>query len=84
MTDEALVGKVDAWGPKQRAVDGAVLGSVLRARGSGAGVGVWPPGSVLELLLVRWPKIQEPLPGRERLAATLETFWRFLRATAGR
>ncbi|USQ75475.1 hypothetical protein [Ornithinimicrobium cryptoxanthini] len=82
MTDEALVGNVVAWaGRKQRAVDAAVLESVLRARGPGAGVGRWPPGSVVDLLLVRWPKSQEELPEQETLASTLETFWRFLRAT---
>ncbi len=42
----------------------------------------WPEGSAAELMTVRWPG-HGPLdpPDVEVLVATLETFWRFLRAT---
>ncbi|MEO5610044.1 MAG: hypothetical protein ABIQ61_02870 [Ornithinibacter sp.] len=42
----------------------------------------WPQGSAAELMTVRWPG-HGPLdpPDVEVLVATLETFWRFLRAT---
>lgn len=83
MTGESVVGRVASWaGRKGRTVDVGVLESVLRVRAAeGVGVGAWPPGSVVDLLLVHWPASGEELPEREVLSTTLDTFWRFLRAT---
>lgn len=43
--------------------------------------GDWPAGSVETLLLETWPRRAGVLPEEELLTATLETYWRCLRAT---
>lgn len=43
--------------------------------------GDWPAGSVETLLLETWPRHGGVLPDEELLSATMETYWRCLRAT---
>lgn len=81
---ELLIRHTVKWaGQKGRPVDEDVLTEVLdlRARHDDLPIGTWPPGSAKRLLMVTWPAHGAPPPPREALRDTLDTFWRFLRAT---
>jgi len=80
-----LITHAEHWAAKsRRPLDPELLETALSLRDSHdqrPGTS-WPAGSVAELMTVRWPG-HGPLdpPDIDALVATLETFWRFLRAT---
>lgn len=80
-----LITHAEHWAAKAgRPLDSELLETALSLRDSHdqrPGTS-WPSGSVAELMTVRWPG-HGPLdpPDIDSLVATLETFWRFLRAT---
>lgn len=80
-----LITHAQQWAAKaNRALDADLLGTALSLRDTHdlrPGTS-WPAGSVTELMTVRWPG-HGPLdpPDVDALVATLDTFWRFLRAT---
>jgi len=80
-----LITHAEHWAAKtRRPLDPELLETALSLRDSHdqrPGTS-WPAGSVAELMTVRWPG-HGPLdpPDVDSLVATLETFWRFLRAT---
>lgn len=80
-----LITHAENWAAKaRRPLDPELLETALSLRDSHdqrPGTS-WPAGSVAELMTVRWPG-HGPLepPDVDSLVGTLETFWRFLRAT---
>ncbi len=82
---ELLMRHTEQWAAtKGRSLDRAALSTALRLRADHDELAAtyWPAASVEHLLLVRWPAhgpIEVPAP--DTLLTTLETFWRFLRAT---
>ena len=85
MTVESLLAQAAPWAlAKRRALDVELLHLLLdlRADHDGLAPTYWPAATVEQLLLVRWPAhgpTQPPDP--DALLATLDTYWRFLRAT---
>lgn len=82
---ELILRHAASWADtKGRRIDRDVLETVLDLRGYHDDLApqAWPSGSVDYLLLTRWPSHGpvEP-PDTETLLATLDSFWRFLRAT---
>ncbi len=86
MGDNTLLRRhAERWAEsKQRPFDGDLLEVVvdLRHTYDECAANSWPAGSVELLLLERWPAHGPlDLPDPQVLADTLDTFWRFLRAT---
>ncbi|CAN5380570.1 hypothetical protein BH23ACT6_BH23ACT6_26310 [soil metagenome] len=74
-----------AWAEdKRKTLDRDLLESVVDLRDfhDESAPQAWPPGSVEHLMLVRWPSHgPSDVPNPDDLVHTLDTFWRFLRAT---
>ncbi len=82
---DLLIGHAEAWAAKtKRPLDADLLGTALSIRDTQDRIPgtAWPAGSADYLMTTRWPG-HGPLgvPDVEELVATLDTFWRFLRAT---
>ncbi|MFN8099931.1 MAG: hypothetical protein U0Q21_16755 [Dermatophilaceae bacterium] len=82
---DLLIGHAAAWAAKtKRPLDADLLGTALSIRDTQDRIPgtAWPAGSADYLMTTRWPG-HGPLgvPDIESLVATLDTFWRFLRAT---
>lgn len=82
---DLLISHARTWaGKTQRPLDPDLLGTALTLRDTHDRVPgtSWPAGSAEYLMTVRWPG-HGPLgvPDVDALVATLDTFWRFLRAT---
>ncbi len=82
---ELLIRHAESWAAKtKRPLDPELLGTALSLRDEHDRVAgtSWPEGSADYLMTVRWPG-HGPLgvPDTDALVATLDTFWRFLRAT---
>lgn len=82
---ELLIRHAQAWATKtKRPLDGELLETALNLRDTQdrAPGTSWPAGSAEHLMTVRWPG-HGPLgvPDVDALVDTLETYWRFLRAT---
>jgi hypothetical protein len=79
-----LVRHLTGWAEtKRREVDAALVATALdlRHQHDELELGDWPAGSVERLLLVTWPGYGDQLPDPDALATSLDTLWRFLRAT---
>lgn len=86
MSDNTLLRRhAERWAEsKRRPFDGDLLETVVGLRHSYDDLPAtsWPAGTVEALLLERWPAHGPPdLPDPDTLRDTLDTFWRFLRAT---
>ncbi len=86
MSDNTLLRRhAERWArDKNRPFDGDLLETVvdLRMHYDERAATSWPAGSVEALLLERWPTHGPlDLPDLQTLQETLETYWRFLRAT---
>lgn len=68
---------------KRRPLDAELLETVLRLVSTydERSAQAWPKGSATNLVLHRWPAHGPALPDGAALADTLDTYWRFLRAT---
>lgn len=80
-----LISHAERWAAKsKRPLDTDLLGTALNLRDFQDRVPgtAWPAGSADHLMTVRWPK-HGPLgvPDVDALVDTLDSFWRFLRAT---
>lgn len=81
---ELLIRHAAAWaGTKKRDLDLDLLETALHLRSfhDEEPATHWPAGSVEHLMLARWPSHGRDAPDADRLATTLDTFARFLRAT---
>ncbi|MFK5646778.1 hypothetical protein ACI3ET_09650 [Ornithinimicrobium sp. LYQ121] len=82
---ELLIRHAVAWAEKRRQpLDRDLLQTVLELRDfhDATAPQDWPAGSAEHLMLVRWPSHgPSGEPDVERLVATLDSFWRFLRGT---
>lgn len=80
---ELLIRHAREWAKQRsRALDPDVLMEALRLRADhdDASAQTWPVGSAERLMLVLWPAYGSP-PVVTATQTTLDTFWRFLRAT---
>lgn len=82
---ELLLRHAERWAAEQdRPFDRDLVGLVVRLRADhdGLAANLWPGGSAEHLMLERWPA-HGPVgpPDIDTLLASLDTYWRFLRAT---
>ncbi|WP_134773039.1 hypothetical protein [Ornithinimicrobium flavum] len=82
---ELLIRHAVAWADKRKQpLDRELLETVLNLRDfhDATAPQEWPAGSAEHLMLVRWPSHgPSGVPDVDRLAETLDSFWRFLRGT---
>ena len=81
---EELIDTAAAWAAqRRRPLDAELLATILELREEHDDYppSYWPPRSAERLLLVTIPAYGRELPDTDRLAAALDTFWGFLRAT---
>ena len=81
---EELIDTAAAWATqRRRPFDAELLATILQLREEHDAypASYWPPRSAERLLLVTMPAYGRELPDIDRLAAALDTFWGFLRAT---
>jgi hypothetical protein len=81
---EELIDAAVAWAAqRRRSLDAELLATILQLREQHDGYlpSYWPPRSAERLLLVTMPAYGRELPATDRLAAALDAFWGFLRAT---
>lgn len=81
---ELLVRHLVGWAEgKKRLVDPDLVSRALalRWRHDELEAGAWPPGSVERLLLTTWPAYGDDVADPDSLVESLDTLWRFLRAT---
>ncbi|MDN5790767.1 MAG: hypothetical protein L0H25_07855, partial [Micrococcales bacterium] len=82
--NELLIRHAATWaGTKKRDLDLDLLETALDLRSfhDEEPATHWPAGSIEHLMLARWPSHGPEAPDADRLAATLDTFVHFLRAT---
>ncbi len=82
--NEPLLRHAASWaGQRNRVCDTDLLETALELRSvhDGLAPNHWPAGSVEELMLHRWPAHGNGIPDVDSLAASLDTFVRFLRVT---
>jgi hypothetical protein len=81
---ELLLRHLAEWaGRKGRAFDHELVSEALRLRWSQdeLAAGDWPSGTAERLLLLTWPAYGERVDDQALLVESLDTLWRFLRAT---